>query len=435
MPPRAIAAGERPARLAPSQVTAPRAVGTRPEMALNKVVLPGAVQADDGDELAGADVDRHVFQRLRFAVEDADILHLQERGGVDGDGGAAGGDFDPAAHIDLADFRIAHHLVGGAFGDRLAQIHGQSPVDEGGNAFDVMVDEEDGAAFLAEAGDQFGEGADFAGGEAGEGLVHQHHFGVAGDGAGEFQAAQVGEGQGGGAAVQHGAEADALGDDAGLSVDGRVGEQLQQCVWQQSELDVFQHGLAVQRAGVLEYDADALAGDAVAGPAGDVDAVDQHLAGIGLFDPHDQLHHGGFAAAIRADQPQDLAGSDGERHVLDRDQSAEALAQPSHGQAERLRPGTGLAGEGIEQSDVHPRCLIAAPNSPAGRNRITTKATAETTKVLSSPSGRRTSPKAISTTAPIAAPTMVRRPPMTAAMITCTPTAMSIKVPGEAVPS
>ena len=41
--------------------------------------LAGAVQADDGDELALAHVQRHVLQRLRLAVEDADVVDIQQR--------------------------------------------------------------------------------------------------------------------------------------------------------------------------------------------------------------------------------------------------------------------------------------------------------------------------------------------------------------------
>ncbi len=46
------------------------------------------------------------------------------------------------------------------------------------------------------------------------------------------------------------------------------------------------------------------------------------------------------------------------------------------------------------------RPAAAAPMKPPGKNRITTSATAETTKVESSPSGRRTSPATIRKIAP-----------------------------------
>ena len=65
---------------------------------------------------------------------------------------------------------------------------------------------------------------------------------------------------------------------------------------------------------------------------------------------------------------------------------------------------------------------------------MTTSAIAETMKVDSSPNGRSASPAAMRKIAPIAAPMIVRRPPRTAAMITCTPTEIDTSVPTDAVP-
>ena len=67
---------------------------------------------------------------------------------------------------------------------------------------------------------------------------------------------------------------DAGGDGAGAFVGLRVGEQPRQLVGQQRELDVLQHRLPMQRARVLEHDADAQARDVVRRPAGDLGAVD-----------------------------------------------------------------------------------------------------------------------------------------------------------------
>jgi carboxypeptidase C (cathepsin A) len=80
------------------------------------------------------------------------------------------------------------------------------------------------------------------------------------------------------------------------------------------------------------------------------------------------------------------------------------------------------------------RRRLSSPINPSTENRMTRRATPDTTKVLSCPRGRSASPARIRNIAPMAAPTMVRRPPSTAAMITCTPTATSTTVPTEAVP-
>ena len=190
-----------------------------------------------------------------------------------------------------------------------------------------MIDQKHGAAVVAQLADEVGEGCRLRRGEAGKRLVDQQHLRIARDRLGDLDLAQIGERQGGRAAVEHAAEADARGDGARVLVDMGIGEQPRELVGQQRELDVFQHGLAVQRARMLEHDAGAHARDLVRRPAGDLDAVDAHRAGIGALDAHDQLHHGRFAGAVRADQAQNFAGLNAERHVLDGDEAAEALGE------------------------------------------------------------------------------------------------------------
>src|SRR3954454_19662632 len=151
---------------------------------------------------------------------------------------------------------------------------------------------------------------------------------------------------------------------------------------------------------MLEHDAYPLPRDTVGRPAGDIDAVQPDLAGVRPLDPHDALHHGGLAGAIGANQTEDLAGPDGEADVADCDQAAEALDQ---------------AVDFEQRGHYRPSVCSRRPMKPLGKNRITTRAKAETTKVDNWPSGRSTSPAASRKTAPTAAPIMVRRPPSTAA--------------------
>ena len=216
---------------------------------------------------------------------------------------------DAAAEIDAPHGLVAHHLFGAAFGDAFADIHGDHAVDQAGDALHVVIDQQHGAAVVAQFADEIGEGRGFRRGQAGERLVDQQHLRIARDRLGDFDLAQVGERQRGRAPVEHGAQADARGDGAGALVGLRVGEQPGELVGQQRELDVFQHGLAMQRTRMLKHDAGAHARDPVRRPAGDLDAVDAHRAGIGAFDAHDQLHHRRFAGAVGADQAQNLAGA------------------------------------------------------------------------------------------------------------------------------
>src|SRR5215472_9943814 len=172
---------------------------------------------------------------------------------------------------------------------------------------------------------------------------------------------------------------------------------------------------------MLKNNSDAGARNAMRRPTTNVLAFQLHETRIGTLNPHDQLHHSGFAGSIGADNAQDLTGSDIEAQILHRDQAAKSL-----GQAADLE--TNWAG--------HLASFLwrACPSSPSGKNRMTARANAETTKVLSCPRGRNSSLAPIRKTAPNAAPRMVRRPPSTAAMMIWTAMEMSISVPTEAAP-
>src|SRR5271163_3556252 len=168
-----------------------------------------------------------------------------------------------------------------------------------------------------------------------------------------------------------------------------IGKQARELVREERELDILEHGLAVQRSRMLEHDAGAHARDLVRRPAGHLDAADAHRAGIGTFDTHDQLHHGGFAGAVRADQAENFPGLNAERHVLDGDKPAEAL-----GEAFDLKM---RAACGAHEGSL---LRVSRPKKPLGNNSTTTSAMAKTTKFERSPSGRSASLMAMRNTAP-----------------------------------
>src|SRR5580692_1278546 len=177
---------------------------------------------------------------------------------------------------------------------------------------------------------------------------------------------------------------------------------------------------------MLEHHAKALARDLVRRQAGEVLALEEDFARCRAFDPHDRLHGGRFAGAVRPDQAENLAGVNLEVEILHRREAAEAFGQPAHFEHGRI------IGDSVHHE--RPSCDRAAPRKPPGKNSTTRSATAETMKVASSPVGLKNSPATIRKIAPSAAPSTVRRPPSTAATMTFTPTAMSTTVPTEAVP-
>src|SRR5271166_1555178 len=173
---------------------------------------------------------------------------------------------------------------------------------------------------------------------------------------------------------------------------------------------------------MLEHHADAEPRYPVRRPARDLDPVDLNRSVVGPLDSEDRFHHCRLARSIRSDQAENLSPLDREADVPDGRQSAEPLEE-----ALDLE----LCGR---RAHVASRAPLTMPSNPPGKNRTTASATAETTKVARSPSGRSVSPKATRNTAPRTPPRIVRRPPRTAPTITCTPTVTSMKVPTEAAP-
>src|ERR1700731_2640501 len=176
---------------------------------------------------------------------------------------------------------------------------------------------------------------------------------------------------------------------------------------------------------MLEHHAKTLPRDLVRGKAGHVFAQKNDIARGRAFDAHDRLHRGRLAGTVGADQAEDLAGAQIEVEVLDGGEPAEALGKPAD-----------FENRSVADSIHYCRapCARADPRKPLGKNKITSSATVETMKVANSPVGRRNSPATIRKIAPSAAPSTVRRPPSTAATITCTPAAISTTVPTDAVP-
>ena len=274
------------------------------------------------------DVDRHVLQSLRLAVEDVQIPDFEEgRLDVAKRGFGTRRRLQGAAEIDPAHRFVLHDLLHRALGDALADVHGVNAIDERGDALDVVIDDQHRSAVVAHFDDQPGERRRFARRQAGEGFVDQHHFGIAGDGFGDLHLAQVGERQGRGPPIERRAQPDALGDRARALLDGGVGKKIQQPVGQEPEDDVLEHRLPMQRTRMLEHHPDAEPRDPVRRPAGDLDAVDAHRPGVGPLDAEDRLHHRRLARPVRADQTENLAAPDGEADVLDGGEPAETLVE------------------------------------------------------------------------------------------------------------
>jgi hypothetical protein len=170
-----------------------------------------------------------------------------------------------------------------------------------------VVDQQHRAALVAKTADQLGKDANLCKRQSREGLVHQHHLGIARNRFRKLKPAQVCKRQRRRAAIHHGAKADALGDPFGAFSEGLVGKQHEQAVGQERHHDVFEHGLAVQWPRVLEHHAKALTGDLVRRQPSEVFPLKDDLARGRALDAHDRFHGGRFAGSVGADEAQNLA--------------------------------------------------------------------------------------------------------------------------------
>jgi len=87
-----------------------------------------------------------------------------------------------------------------------------------------------------------------------------------------------------------------------------------------------------------------LRGDDPGWPAGDVLAGEHDAAPVGLVPTGEHVKARRLACPVRADDAPELAGVEGQRHVLEHDVVAEALVQPM-GLEERFLPGRGPSGQ------------------------------------------------------------------------------------------
>ena len=87
--------------------------------------------------------------------------------------------------------------------------------------------------------------------------------------------------------------------------------------------------------------------------------------------PGDDVEQGGLAGAVGADDAEDLAGRDRDRHVVDRPDAAEAAAEPVGGER---RPGRGRAGDAGSGCSVSMVAASAATIAAAASTTISSSA-------------------------------------------------------------
>ena len=96
-----------------------------------------------------------------------------------------------------------------------------------------------------------------------------------------------------------------------------------------AEHEVVEHGQAAEQRDVLERARDAQRRNRARALAGDVAAFQGDAPAVGPVEAGDHVEQRGLAGAVGADDREDAALGDVDRHAIDRDDAAEALGAPS----------------------------------------------------------------------------------------------------------
>ena len=291
-------------------------------MAFEQRALAGAVGAEQGHDLAGADREVDAVQHADLAVAGRQAADLEQW--FESVGAEVGTDHLPVG----ADFSRR------AGGQLLAEIEHRHAIADVEDQVGMMLDQQHASALAADRLDQRTEPLDLLGRQAGGRLVEHQESRPQHQGAGDLDEAQL-------AVLQ------AVGTHVGQRFETHGRKRLHRRLAQQLLVAAIarqrQHRLgegrlAVHRAAdhdVLEHrggahDARRLerAGNAVVG-AGmrlverHVGAVQLHRAGLGLVVARDHVQRRGLAAAVGADQAMDLARADFQVEPIDRPHAAE----------------------------------------------------------------------------------------------------------------
>ncbi len=147
--------------------------------------LAGAVAADEGDHLAGVDVEADAPHRLDLPVGDVQVAHLEERR-HQAVGSAEVGLDDPGVALDLGRRALDQLAALDEDGDPVAQAEDEPH---------VVLDDRDGDAPVADAADQVGGRPRLGRVHPRPRLVEEQDPGLAGQGPGDLQPALVAVGQ------------------------------------------------------------------------------------------------------------------------------------------------------------------------------------------------------------------------------------------------
>ena len=229
----------------------------------------------------------------------------------------------------MTDHHVRHFLRVGVLGEHVAHElavaqHGHA-VAERLDLVHLVRDDDDGLAVVAHAAQDGEELVRLLRGEHGGRLVEDEDVRTAVERLDDLDRLLLGHGHIVDLLVRVEVEAVALADAA----DAR-GRGLEIELFIEAERDVLSGGEDVDQLEVLVDHADAVAVGIARGADDDLLAVDEDLSLVGEVNAREHVHERGLAAAVFAEQRQDLAPVDIEPDAVIGDDGAEALGDVAH---------------------------------------------------------------------------------------------------------
>ena len=232
----------------------------------------------------------------------------------EGRGGGGGGE----ANF-LLEGELREEFVEGAEGVEFAVVDDADARTEARGLLHVVRGVDDGEALAVEALEVFEDGVARMRIDADGGLVAEEKFRAMEEGGGEIEAAGHAAGE-----IFHGLAA-AIGElhgfEGGVDAGAEIGAA--EAVELAEDAEVLIGGEFGVERDVLRDETEREARGGVGG--GERLAVERERAGVGRAEAADERHRGGLAGAVGAEQAEELAAGDVERHAVERGERAEAL--------------------------------------------------------------------------------------------------------------
>ena len=262
------------------------ASGHEPHDRVQRRRLPGAVRADEPDELAGRDGEREAADGSDAAVGDLEVTELEGAAPLNG----------ALAEVGSCDVDVSADLARRALRQRPALVEHLDAVADVHDQRHVVIDEEHARVVLvAYRAHDLGEGGHLRLGEACRGLVHEHEPGLGRERTGDAEAALVPVRERACRRVRVGPQLERLEQLVGAAPClPRTGSDAER-----RHLHVLPDGEPAERAAVLEGAREPGPAPAMRPPARHVPSFELDRAVVGEVEPGENVHERRLAGPVR----------------------------------------------------------------------------------------------------------------------------------------